>query len=86
MPEATSSRHRLIPSAKPIPNPRGTAPGWWVERGENIIICMPGPPGEMTRMWENEVAPELARRNPGTVLVTRTLKTSGMSEGGVDGC
>jgi nicotinamide-nucleotide amidase len=38
----------------------------------------------MTRMWHNEVAPELARRNPGTVLVTRTLKTSGMSEGGVD--
>jgi nicotinamide-nucleotide amidase len=38
----------------------------------------------MTRMWQNEVAPELARRNPGTVLITRTLKTSGMSEGSVD--
>ncbi len=84
MPERNIKQAWLIPSARAIPNPRGTAPGWWVERDGNIIISMPGPPGEMTRMWENEVAPELARRNPGIVLLTRTLKTSGMSEGGVD--
>lgn len=84
MPERNIKQAWLIPSARPIPNPRGTAPGWWVERDGRIIVCMPGPPGEMTRMWENEVAPELARRNPGMVLITRTLKTSGMSEGGVD--
>jgi nicotinamide-nucleotide amidase len=35
-------------------------------------------------MWENEVAPELKRRNPGSVLVSRTLKTSGIGEGTVD--
>ena len=45
---------------------------------------MPGPPTEMTRMWENEVAPELLRRNPGSVLITRTLKTAGIGEGTVD--
>ncbi len=84
MPERNVKQAWLIPSARAIPNPRGTAPGWWVERDGKIIIDMPGPPAEMTRMWENEVAPELARRNPGIVLVTRTLKTSGMSEGGVD--
>jgi nicotinamide-nucleotide amidase len=84
MPERNVKQAWLVPSARAIPNPGGTAPGWWVERGDNLIICMPGPPAEMTRMWHNEVAPELARRNPGIVLVTRTLKTSGMSEGGVD--
>ena len=84
MPERNIKQAWLIPSARAIPNPRGTAPGWWVERDANIIISMPGPPAEMARMWENEVAPELARRNPGIVLVTRILKTSGMSEGGVD--
>ena len=38
----------------------------------------------MTRMWEQEVAPEILRRNPGSVLVTRTLKTTGIGEGTVD--
>jgi nicotinamide-nucleotide amidase len=84
MPERNIKQAWLIPSARAIPNPRGTAPGWWAERDGKTIISMPGPPGEMTRMWENEVAPELARRNPGIVLVTRTLKTVGMSEGAVD--
>jgi nicotinamide-nucleotide amidase len=84
MPERNLKQAWLIPSARPIPNPRGTAPGWWVERDGKVIVAMPGVPAEMTRMWDEEVAPELARRSPGIVLVTRTLKTSGMSEAGVD--
>jgi nicotinamide-nucleotide amidase len=84
MPERNLKQAWLIPSARAIPNPRGTAPGWWVERDGKVIVSMPGVPAEMTRMWEEEVAPELARRNPGMVLVTRTLKTSGMSEAAVD--
>ncbi len=84
MPERNVKQCWLIPSARAIPNPRGTAPGWWVERDGKIIIAMPGPPTEMTRMWENEVAPELLRRNPGSVLITRTLKTAGIGEGTVD--
>jgi nicotinamide-nucleotide amidase len=81
MPERNIKQAWLIASARPIANPRGTAPGWWVERDGKIIVCMPGPPAEMTRMWEEEVAPELARRHPGQVLVSRTLKTSGIGEG-----
>jgi nicotinamide-nucleotide amidase len=84
MPERNIKQAWLIPSARALPNPRGTAPGWWVERDDKIIIAMPGPPAEMTRMWENEVVPELKRRNPGVVLVTRTIKTSGIGEGSVD--
>jgi nicotinamide-nucleotide amidase len=84
MPERNIKQTWLIPSAKAIPNPRGTAPGWWVERAGRIIVAMPGPPAEMTRMWEEEVAPELLRRQPGTVLVKRTLKTAGLGESNVD--
>jgi nicotinamide-nucleotide amidase len=84
MPERNLKQAWLIPSARAIPNPRGTAPGWWVERDGKIIISMPGPPAEMTRMWEEEVAPELLSRRPGAVLVTRTLKTSGIGEGQLD--
>ena len=84
MPERNVKQATVIASGRAIPNPRGTAPGWWVERDGRIVIAMPGPPSEMQRMWEEEVAPELERRSTGTVLVTRTLKTAGLGEGHVD--
>ncbi len=84
MPESNVKQCWLIPSARAIPNPRGTAPGWWVERNGKIIVAMPGPPTEMNRMWESEVSPELRRRAPDSVLITRTLKTTGIGEGTVD--
>jgi nicotinamide-nucleotide amidase len=84
MPDRNLKQAMLIPSAKAIPNPRGTAPGWWVERDGKIIVAMPGPPVEMQYMWEREVAPELRQRHAGVVLVTRTLKTAGIGEGHLD--
>ena len=84
MPERNVKQTTLIPSSRALPNPRGTAPGWWVERDGRVIVAMPGPPVEMERMWQEEVAPELERRHPGSVLVTRTLKTTGLGEGHVD--
>ena len=71
MPESNLKQAWLISSAKSINNPRGTAPGWWVERDKKIIISMPGVPPEMERMWENEVAPTLQGLS-GEVLITRT--------------
>jgi len=73
----------LIPSAAPIPNARGTAPGWWVEKEGRIIIAMPGPPAEMQFMWQNEVVPKLQRR-AGAIILSRTLKTFGLAESKVD--
>lgn len=84
MPASNVKQAWLIPSARALDNPRGTAPGWWVERDGRIIVCMPGVPGEMERMWANEAKPELMRRSDGQVLVTRTLKTLGIGEGTVD--
>ena len=84
MPEQNVKQCWMIPSGRTIPNPRGTAPGWWVERDGKIIVAMPGPPTEMTRMWDKEVSPELLRRNPGTILITRTIKTAGLGESNLD--
>jgi nicotinamide-nucleotide amidase len=84
MPESNLKQAMLIPSAKPIINPRGTAPGWWVEKEGKLIIAMPGPPGEMQWMWEREVVPRLRQRIKGEVILSRTLKTLGLSEAGVD--
>jgi nicotinamide-nucleotide amidase len=84
MPERNVKQATLIPSARAIPNAYGTAPGWWVERDGRIVIAMPGPPGELRRMWDAEVEPELRKRADGVVLVSRTLKTSDITEGLVD--
>ena len=84
MPLSNLKQATLIPSARAIYNPRGTAPGWWVESDDKRVICMPGPPGEMQRMWNKEVSPELKKMVVGGVLVSRTVKTFGLSEGGLD--
>jgi nicotinamide-nucleotide amidase len=84
MPPSNIKQAWLIASARALDNPRGTAPGWWVERDGRVLVCMPGVPGEMERMWANEVKPELERRSDGQVLVTRTIKTLGLGEGTVD--
>ena len=84
-PERNVKQAMLIPSATAIPNPRGTAPGWWVEKNDQIVVAMPGPPAEMERMWEVEVAPRLAALTEGEgLIVSRTLKTIGVGEGHVD--
>ena len=84
MPPRNIKQAQLIPSAEAIPNPRGTAPGWWVETRGRIIVAMPGPPVEMQGMWQDEVAPRLLKRDRGQVIVTRNIKTNGLSEALVD--
>jgi nicotinamide-nucleotide amidase len=82
MPLSNLKQAALIPSAQSIPNPAGTAPGWWVERDGRTLIAMPGPPRELNEVWPNYVQPRLAQRAD-SILVPRTIKTFGLSEGGV---
>ena len=70
----------LIPSAEAIHNIRGTAPGWWVERDERILVAMPGPPAEMQHMWGEEVLPRLHRKSAGAIILSKTFKTFGLPE------
>lgn len=82
MPLSNLKQAALIPSAKAILNPLGTAPGWWVERDGRILIAMPGPPAEMQPMWQERVSPQLSQKS-GLVIITRTFKTYGLSEAAV---
>jgi nicotinamide-nucleotide amidase len=83
MPERNIKQATLIPSAEAIPNPRGTAPGWWVEREGKLLIAIPGPPSEMQRMWEKEVSGRLRQRLH-EIILSRTIKTFGYAESAVD--
>jgi nicotinamide-nucleotide amidase len=83
MPERNVKQATLIPSAQALPNPVGTAPGWWVEKDNHIIVAMPGVPREMYRMWENEVIPRLSPYTGG-VIFTRILRVAGLGESTVE--
>lgn len=41
MPESNLKQATLIPSAQALPNPIGTAPGWWVERDVDLACSEP---------------------------------------------
>jgi nicotinamide-nucleotide amidase len=84
MPESNVKQATLIASARSLRNPVGTAPGWWVEKDEKVIVAMPGVPGEMFRMWEHEVVPKLRQRQGGSVILTRTFKVVGLGESAVE--
>jgi nicotinamide-nucleotide amidase len=84
MPQNNIKQANVIPSVQSLANPRGTAPGWWVERDEHTIIAMPGPPYEMQFMWANEVIPKLEQKIESGVIISRTIKTFGLGEARVD--
>ena len=80
MPSHNLKQAWLIPSAKALDNPLGTAPGWWVHKDGKTIVAMPGPPREMTAMWHNEVKPRLVKVLPTKIILSRTIKTYGIPE------
>lgn len=83
MPQSNLKQAALIPSAQSINNPVGSAPGWWVEKDQHIVVAMPGVPREMFRMWENEVVPRLASHTGGLIF-TRLLRVYGLGESAVE--
>ena len=84
MPESNVKQATLIESARVLPNPVGTAPGWWVKRDGRVIVAMPGVPGEMFRMWSEEAVPRLRERQGGNVILTRIFKVIGIGESAVE--
>ena len=71
----------IIPSATALPNPNGTAPGWWVDRPDGrVVVLLPGPPREMRPMWADHVLPRLAARGVGADSDVRTLRLTGIGE------
>ncbi len=84
MPKTNIKQANIIPSATFLPNPGGTAPGWWVKRNGSHIFMTPGPPREIKRMWANHIGPAVRDMTGAGVVHTRILRTAGMTEGGID--
>ncbi len=80
-PEMNLKQAWLLPSAAALPNPNGTAPGWWVDRSDGgVVVALPGPPREMRPMWVEHVLGRLSARGAGSPVATRTLRLAGIGE------
>src|ERR1700674_1752780 len=74
----------LVEGAEPLPNPRGTAPGQWLDVEGQIVMLLPGPPHELKAMFENECRPRLTARLPAQVIRTRFFRVACMGESDLD--
>lgn len=81
-----NERQALMPNkAVVIDNPIGTAPGFAIEHDKVIIICLPGVPAEMQRMFEDGAVPLIKKRiNASEAVKLRIIRTCGIAEAKVD--
>ena len=71
----------MLPSkAKILKNFYGTASGMWFEKGNKIIVSMPGVPNEMKGLMQDYVIPEVRDRFHLPFIIHRTLHTYGLGE------
>ena len=85
MPEI-NMRQAMVPvGATIIPQRRGTAPGLICPVGDKVIYAVPGVPFELYEMFERAILPDLlARSGSQSVIASRTLRTWGESESGLN--
>jgi nicotinamide-nucleotide amidase len=75
----------ILEGAEALPNSRGTAPGQLLEQEGRLLVLLPGPPGEMKPMFEEQVLPRLRARAGATRVVRRrVLRIAAMPESEVD--
>jgi len=83
MPAVNRTQAEVPEGAVILPNPRGTAPGLWVEDpGGRVVVLLPGVPREMHGLLVEQVLPRIVARQGSArrVVVSRTVRTTGISE------
>ena len=85
MPAINRTQAEVPEGAAVLPNPRGTAPGLWVEdRRGRVVVLLPGVPREMRGLLVEHVLPRLVERQGASgarrVVQSRTVRTTGVSE------
>jgi nicotinamide-nucleotide amidase len=80
MPEINTRQAMVPEGASILPNPRGTAPGLWLEANGRIVVLLPGVPPELRALFEVEVRPRLAKIAPSERLYSRDLRINGLPE------
>jgi nicotinamide-nucleotide amidase len=88
MPENNVRQGDIIEGAEMLPNKRGSAPGQFLHidyRGKmKIIILLPGPPVELTNLFDEQCVERLRRLVPGLYIATRELHIAMIGESMAD--
>ncbi len=83
MPAINRTQADVPDGATILPNPRGTAPGLWMEdaRGR-VVVLLPGVPREMRGLLVEQVLPRIVERQDRDrrVVLSRTVRTTGVPE------
>ena len=74
------SQAEMPKGAVELRNQWGSAPGIWLEATPGLVIMLPGVPREMRNLLTHEVLPRLAERSNGSVIRSRTLRTTAIGE------
>lgn len=79
-------RQAYLPSgAVALENEAGTAPGFYLEHQDSVVISLPGVPGEMKHLWEKKVQPYLLHRfGQPFIIRSRVLHSAGVGESLID--
>jgi nicotinamide-nucleotide amidase len=82
---AVNVRQAMVPEgAEVLENPRGSAPGLWLEDKGRFVALLPGPPRELKPMYQEQVLPRLEKRRSGIRMFHRELRVAGMGESAVE--
>jgi nicotinamide-nucleotide amidase len=84
MPELNVRQAMVPEGAEILENPRGTAPGLWLEISGHILVLLPGPPRELKPLFREQVLPRLERRSSGVRLHQREIRVTGLGESHVE--
>lgn len=80
MNELTKSQAMVPDKAVIISNPIGTAPITWFDKGEKVVVSMPGVPYEMKRAMKFEIIPRLQKQFQPQAIIHKTLLVAGYPE------
>jgi nicotinamide-nucleotide amidase len=73
-------KQALVPEgARVLYNKNGTAPGIIAEGDDVTAILLPGPPGELIPMWDDQVVPYIKEKSD-VVFVSEMVKLCGVGE------
>jgi nicotinamide-nucleotide amidase len=82
---ALNLRQAMVPEgAEVLENPRGTAPGLWLEDKGRMIALLPGPPRELKPLFREQVLPRLQKRAGSVRMIHRELRVTGLGESHVE--
>ena len=83
MAEKNRSQAYIPAGCEILDNPYGTAPGFWCQNKSGVLAVMPGVPGEMKRMFNEEIVPRIQKIHSDFVIASGKVRCFGPGESSI---